>query len=469
MAPFIAFPQAPVLQDGMTVSSASINAHNQGLLYVLGASHCPTPASAWHAQTDIYQSDYVTACEFWLYQPTFNIHYLALVSNDSAGKTAYWRLQALDKNSAWQTMIEENGVWDVYTVRENDLDVDALHSGLFPIDKMYRWRFQVKTSDESYHTKIQAWGVFCREAIAGWQAPHDFGAEVSAASHFNDIRTDLNLLRDQLPTAVPFTNSLNTGTTYDDNDEHTFVKGVYRYRPNSLYGAIKLRFSGTGSNFRLFINLSDTAGNTAKVYESGNIASKDADQLVDATVDLTAGAAAAALTAAGIALTLGNYYAISAGIERQDGSVSYKLLRTVLAKVSDGVPHGTWAEPNEWAEGDTDFGPTHLDKFKTDLEMFYIGGDEVMFGETPPCMYTYIGQATYNFGGIHRKRWLAYHPRSGKTPAIEYGDDYDESYELSTESGWQHFDLAQLTIPWGGYYIVYGVEGCFETDSVYED
>jgi len=468
----VPFPVIPVLQNGMIVSAATIEkGHNSALWYLLGESHASIPMASWHSQTDVYQDAYVTVCQVWLYHTSFAVYYTARVSNDSAGKTAYWRLQAKDKDDIWRTMVEENGVWDAYNFRSGSLDLSNVggndYTLNFPVNKIYEWRFQVKTSDETYHTRIHVWGVWARKAIVGWVAPHDFVAdETSDAGHFNDARTDLNLLYDQLSPVIPFTNSQNQWA-FDDNNPHTYAVGVYRYRPESLYGVIEVGFASVGSNFRLYINFGDSAGNTATVYESGNIASTGVHQIVDATVDLTAGAAAAALAAAGIALALGTYYTVSIGIERQDGSVQYDMEFGAIARVSSGTPHGSWAAPNIWAEGDTDFGPTHLDKIKADLELFYSGGDEEMWGESPSTMYNYIGMITQRYSVVHRKRWLIYRPREGDVAVIRYGTNYDESQSLTEESTWQSYDLTQLPIPWGSYYHVTEVVGAFESDEAY--
>jgi len=455
----------------MAVSAATIEkGHNSGLYFILGESHASMPMGPRHAEHRD-RDYYISICSVYLYHTSLTVRY-GLRIDSTEQKRWYYRIRAKDKDGDWKVMQTENalsGTYDVnYTWKEGDINIAATPDGdltaNFPLGKIYEWDFQIQcATDQDYWVWIIVWGLFCRESISGWQTPHDFAEdETSAASHFNDIRTDLNLLRDQLSPIVPFSFSRNL-TKYDDDDEHPFVTGVYRYRPDSLYGMIKVEFEEAGSNFRLYIRLYDTAGNGAKVYESGNIAATGHDQVVEAEVSLIDNGIGGATP------TVGTYYAAAVGIERQDGSVAYDMEFGAIARTSSGTPHASWAPLNEWAEGDTDFGPTHLDKMKTNLELFYTGGGEAMWGESPSVLKWYPTISTRRLSTIHRKRWLVYHIYSGSDPLkIWYGDDYDDSFELPLGDGWLNQDLTELPIPWGSYYSLVGnCDGAFECDGAY--
>lgn len=191
--------------------------------------------------------------------------------------------------------------------------------------------------------------------------------------------------------------------------------------------------------------------------------STGSEQLVDATVDLTDNGIGS------VTPTVGNYYRVAISLERQDGTDDFDMMLGVIARVSSGTPHGSWAPLEEWAEGDTDFGPTNLNKMKTNLELFYTGGDEEMWGESPSTLKWYNTISTRRLSTIHRKRWLVYHIASGDDPVLlEYGDDYDESFELPLGDDWLDFDLTELPIPWGSYYhLTDNVDGAFECDEAY--
>lgn len=480
--PFIPFPVIPILEDDpvMAVSAATIDkGHNSGLYYILGESHASMPAGPWHHEHRDEDSWY-NVCSVFLYHTSLTVWYGLNIKVDEVGENWNYEISAYtDEDEHWHVMKTasaandttydwESGVIDIADTPEGDL------TALFPLNKIYEWRFRIERDEsEHYWVHIDVWGLFCREAIADWNTPHTFMAdEASAEEHFNDIREDLNWLRDQLSPIVPFSFCRNTATGWKDDDaEYAFIIGVYRYRPESLYGMIKVEFEYTGENFRLYMRVIDTAGNDAKVYESGNIASTGHDQVVEATVDLTTGDAATALTAAGITLTLGNYYRILVGIQEQEGDVNYRMEFGVIARVSSGTPHASWVAPEEWAESDTDFGPTRLNRMKTDLELFYTGGGEVMWGESPSVLKWYPTISTRVLSTIHRKRWLLYHVYSDGTGPIKlwYGDDYDVSYELPDGEGWLNFDLTQLPIPWGSWYHLVGnTDGAFECDDPYE-
>ena len=484
--PFIQFPVIPQLYDGMAVSATTIDkGHNSGLRYILGESHAPQPASAW-LEEHRANTDHYTVCSVFLYHTSLTVRYNLKIRVTVNGQTYYYRIHALDKDSVWRTMKDGSAVNDTnYVYLSADIDIANAegannYTANFPLDKIYEWQFQIKTSDGGYETYIEVWGVFCREVVSAgsWQAPHDFALEVSAAAHFNDIRTDINLLRDQLSPIVPFSFCRNLATaTKDDNNENAFVMGVYRYRPESLYGVIKVEFEAVGDNFRLYVRLIDSAGNNAKVYESANIASTGHDQVVETAVgaipyvDLTAGDAAAAITAAGITLTFGSYYRLIIGIQRQAGGAgqAYAMEFGAIARTSSGTPHKWWYPLEEWAEGDTDFGPSHLNKMRLNLLQFYTGGTDVMWGESPCTMKWYPTISTRVLSTVHRKRWLVYHVYSGTDPIkVWYGDDYDDSFELPVTSGWLNKDLTELPIPWGSYYHITGnCDGAFECDEAY--
>lgn len=464
--PFIPFPTIPELANGMAVSAATLNyGHTAGLRYLLGESHAPYALMPVHYQVDIYRDDETTAWEGWLYHTSLSVVYGLQVCQDSAGKTAYWRIQALGSDGNWRTMASGSNTSSTYVWTTGTINIANVggndYSAFHATGDVYRWRVQVWTSDETYHTKVGVWVLACRKAVTGWVAPHDFGAETSDAAHFNDLRTDLLALRDVLPPVNPLGINGNPASRYiTTGGETTVVDGCYRYRPESLYTGARIKCP-TNSKWRWQVDIYDTAGNTDRVYQSADIVGTGDEALDTKLIDVSA-------AVSNVTLTVGDYYRVRVSVERRIATGTLEIGTCFAMRYSSGAPAAGWPALNAWAHGDTDLGPTELDKLSTAALMLYTGS-EALWGETGCVHFTAIGGATTRYTGPHRKRYLLYRPATGSAPEIAYGDDWDEAQTLSTDAldnGWQWQDLAQYPIPWGGVYLVSGVEGAMEADSV---
>jgi hypothetical protein len=215
------------------------------------------------------------------------------------------------------------------------------------------------------------------------------------------------------------------------------------------------------------VRITDAAQNTAIVYTSDPVTAGVDYTYESADIDLTDGAPAAALTAAGITLTFGTGYLVTLEAVRHSDANTLYLRRGVCLRTSDGAAGGSWANNNLWLAEQRNVGPTQINKVRTDLLELYTGGAEELWGENHAMRY--VTDSERPCAGVHLKRYLMYRCVDGETPTLQYGEDFALDYGLPTGTGWLSFDLTSIALPLGGAYIVADVETAFEADGVYAE
>jgi hypothetical protein len=108
-----------------------------------------------------------------------------------------------------------------------------------------------------------------------------------------------------------------------------------------------------------------------------------------------------------------------------------------------------------------------MNRFSTNLNMLHTGGGEELYGDHHATTANVHAAAARDFTGVRRKRYLVYLPTDGQAPTILYGTGFATEYDLSGGSVWTTFDLQELAIPMGGYYMVANAVACWESDVAY--
>jgi hypothetical protein len=468
----IPFPKVPEVAAGQVVGETYLMLLGRATDYLLGESHAAEAAPNATASLSRYFDEYGDpggdGATYYLYHASDTLAYAFIGGNTSAGKTWYVQLDYYGDDSAWHTV----QTWSDTTSpswQSGTLDLSA--EANLTVGTIYAWRFQTKTSDETYYTTLQVWMLATRTAVSGWVAPPTFTAATSDPDDCNALCTDLNAL---YAGVVPAVNPLamcerakeqtNTQDTYE-----AFARYSYRYRPNGIHVALWGMIGG-GQTWYWRVLLTDSAGNEAEVYESAELASS-ADYVPQSTnIDLTSGGAAAAIAAAGITLTRGTSYLVTIEAKRTSTNQTLYLKNAMVIRTSDGAAAAGWAVPEAWAHGDTDLGPTGMNKYSTDLAMLYTGGDEVLYGDHHAVRYHDEDNV---YGGAHRKRYLVYRAVEGESPTVLYGTSYATDYGLPScavgaGEQWLSYDLTGLTgLAVGAYYYVTEAGAAWESDTPY--
>jgi hypothetical protein len=473
------FPPTPELVDDQVFSSAIVRyGHRAGIEYLLGESHAAyalphvrTPS------TDVYQEEYQTIWELWCYQASQTAYYklqILIFYGNEFDRDWYYRLQVSpDGGTTWYTAREATGTQNTYQDEDGTVDLTAIADGAggyvsdhLTLTNIYLWRLQVKCGRQADPADCTVhcvpWGIGTRGAVSGWVAPPVFAAGPSSAAHANTLRTDLYALYNAL-SAVNVATSQPSYTIVSFSSTWTELSRMaYRYRPDTIRVAVAASGWGDGS-WQWRAKVEDKAGNSAVVYTSAAIVGNEATEPEQyawdtAEVDLTAGAAAAALTAAGITLTVGEWYRVVVEIYTTADPGRVWGFGARADRLSSGTPGAGYSTPNLWQHGDDDVGPTHLNVYSGDLTALYSGA-EALFLDSPAVD---VVADTAGHSLVHRKRYLHYHNASGAS--IFYGAGYATSYGLSDASGWAWVDLEEIGLPYGGAYWVRGCDAAMECD-----
>jgi len=455
------FPNIPELESGQILGATYLNALARGCEHLLGISHAAYALPHATAVLQRYEDSYGTMATYWMLHTADTVAYWFTAGQTSAGKTWYIHLDYYGDDDAWHTV----GAWsgtDSPSAQSGTLDLSA--ETQITVGKIYQWRWQGKTSNETYYTTLQVRYLATRPAISGWAAPPTLSAGASSHASLNTYRADLLALNALLPP----TNALSY---CEDGKKHTHTPGdwvawtrfAYRYRPNGLTVGLWGNMLASTWNWR--VRFADAAGNEATVYSSPKVAAVGDWKYEAADIDLTSGAAATALAAAGITLTLGAGYLVTIEAKRNSDDHALNIRRALCVRTSNGTPGGAWANNKLWAHLNTDVGPAQLNKVRTDLLQLYAGGGEELWSDSHGTAY--VAGQDRPCSGVHLKRYLNYRCAAGETPTLLYGAGFAEEYGLPTGDGWLGFDLATVGLPAGGAYYVANVEAAFEADGIY--
>lgn len=461
MATLPRFPNIPELESGQILGATYLNALARGCEHLLGISHAAYALPHATGVLQRYQSSWGDMATYWMLHTADTVAYWFMAGEDHGNRTWQVRLQYRGDDDAWHTAAEWSGTggWEA---RVGTLDLSGATA--LTVGRIYAWRWQGKTSDETYHTALQVRYLATRATITGWVSPPTIGTGTSSSTPLNTYRADLLALNALLPP----TNALSY---CEDGKKHTHTQGdwvawtrfAYRYRPNGLMVGLWGNMLAASWNWR--VRLADVNGNEATVYSSPNVAAVGDWKYESADIDLTSGAAATALAAAGITLKLGAGYLVTIEAKRNSDDHALNIRRALCVRTSNGTPGGSWANNKLWAHKDRNVGPTQLNKVRTDLLELYTGGAEELWGDSHAAAY--VADEERPCSGVHRMRYLNYRCAAGRTPTLLYGAGFAQEYGLPTGEGWLGFDLSSVGLPAGAAYYVVDVEAAFEAEGIY--
>lgn len=468
--PKVHFPAIPTFEAGQVFSAAVMrHGHAAAISYLFGESHASWPlAHVRPPSTDVYQSIYQTIWELWALQSSQVFYWRLLVKvnyGNAIDRTWSYRIQASpDGGTTWHDVRTESGAQNTYQLRQGTIDISAL--GL-TIGQVYKWRLQVAVTNQPDPADCTVhcipWAMGTRKTVSGWTTPPTFTAGTSNPAHANTLTSDAQALYQALPPADAATSfpSLHTVTFSETWEELT--RAVYRYRPSSLYVAV-LGSAWGDSSWQWRVKL-ETDSASAVVYTSGTIGGDEATELSEyswdnnALIGLTTGAPAAALAAAGITLTLGEWYRVVVEVYSVSAPGRAWAAGAAIYRVSGNVAGAGYTVPHLWAHGDQNIGPTYLNQYAASLTALYSGAEQLHL-DTPAVDVVADGSG---HALTHRRRYLRY--RAPKQARIYYGAEMDRTYDPPASEEWASIDLDSIDLPYGAIYWVTGAEACMESDS----
>lgn len=456
----LSFPTISPVTSGQTLGAAQLNSYKSALEYLLGESHAPMSLPGRASSVARYQTSWGTVWTGYLYHGSNTLYYLMRMHNQGSGKVCHARLLYTGDDGAQHVVKTISAVNNDWTVHSGTVDLSS-ETQLTP-GRAYEWRWQTRTDEETYNTVLEVWTVAERGAISGWLAPPTFAAGMSDPDDLNTLRTDLNLLyANMVARTAALCRPTAQGWENDLENWHSRALAVWRYRPQRLYARVRLRASArVWCQWR--VSLSDQADRSAALYTSDEIEVFDR-RWASVTIGMTDAAVAAALSAAGITLTAGQYYTVKVGIRKtQPAPDAYSLDHVFLCRLSSQAPAAGWAVPHLFAHGDTAISPANMAAYSTDLLELYSGGER-LWGESPAM---WAGGHQDQAYGYHRKRWLCYLHAEDARPQLYHGANLADSMDLPTGTGWQVYDLGQVAgLPWGGLMYLTGCTAAFECDA----
>lgn len=446
---YIPYPTIPTIASGQILSaSAHLNPLTRATHWLLGWSH--RSMSAWHAKpTAVTETgdSYVTRLRGFLRHTWSTLYYdLEMYATSGTGNV---RIAYVDNNGTERVLITLASTLGTFERKSGTLDLSAeVAAGRMTVGRIYQFRIQLLRA----HCKL--WVLSERGSLAGWVTPTNFvDGGVSAAAHFNALRTDYRLLYAQK--VEPVNQALYVGNwqTRGNDYENGFAVGVLRYRPNLLYCAIKVHMMNAHSSrtWQWRVRMENYAGGVTTLYESAPIASTVEPQWASTVIDMT-----------GRGLALGDYYKVIVDAKRYSSDQALYLQDAVIMRQSTANPGGSWANPKTWAHGDK-LMASELDKYRACLLELYTGGAEELFGEIPAVLFDATRAGMFSLTHLHR--YLYYLP-DGSAPTLYYSTNYSKEYTLEAGNGvdWKTFDLHDLHVPYGGAYTVGNVMACHEAN-----
>lgn len=477
------FPNIPTFANGV-LGATHLNALKNGLDYLLGISHGPFCAS--------YCADYRTdeseiRCDTTTYWDTH--YYYGYIYPGDLGKarlfysfwakseeTYYIRLQVYNDGSTWQDVFEISAANASWTRHEGTVSLASLS---LTAGYIYRFRIQIKSSQNGKTSWFQIWYLAIQQSYDSLATNPTFtNGATSGATAFNTLRSNLLALKARLPTALALT-PMPVKTSYADTSTHIYFSAAYRYRPDTLYCKVRSRTSWTEWNWTIqFYSAPETS---VALYTRSNISpTYDTPTWYSQEIDLTSEPYASLLSGAGISLTTGTVYKVRYYFRKPSSAGSVVQLQGagLYRKNTAKTPGGSWTVIAPFSEGDTNVGATKLNKFGTDIAELDTGGSEELWTDLPlnidatvtTSNYQTSSDENFGFSGIFAKRWLVYMVSDIEepAPAIHYGANLEKRETLSTDEGWQSFDLRSTDIPVGTFLAVQNVRHAFLSDTPVE-
>ena len=447
------YPVIPEVVNGAVLGATTLNSYTRAARWLLGVSHAPYIGE--RIQGGNRMGDWGTLWIGWAHHNGDTMHYRLWCQNDSAGKTWRVRIQVQGDNAAWQTPVELSGTETGFQLGSVDLTaLSHLTRG-----KLYPWRIQASTDDETYNTVCEPWRMWIADTITGWQAPPSFAnATIADAADLNIIRSNLSALHAVTPSSEPL-----LASHFMSHGAHgqwaTVGIAHYRYRPEGIRVGLEACGGSPSVGFRWRVNARGTGSEYATVYESPNIVQPAWNWAwFEQTVNLE-----------GIGAALGDIVRVNVQITHDTAGHQSFGRRSYVVRHSSQNPSGAWPTLPDWAHGDANVGAARLNALSTALGELYTGGSEELWGETGMAHMDVVYPGEHM--GVYKRRWLVYMPIAETAPEIIYGPNMADTYSLPTDgtAAWVNFDLSYIEdLAPGQKYVVRNAWVAFESDTVLE-
>lgn len=342
------YPIIATLVNGQVLSAEHLKTYNAALEYLLAESHAPFPLGGAmpSAYTDDSPSDTPhTAWSGYTRHAGNALQYCFQVgeNSDNAGQEYHAIIQYYGDDSAYHTVGTVSGEGSAYLTGAIDISSALMTAGC-----IYEWRVQVYGNDvgthsaDDYNVSYQHWWMaeYRSVSAASWKVPHTFTcAGTSSATHFNDWKTDLDLIEAVIPDMQWLTGNSIIQTNSDTDWHEGIFRGAYPYRPDRLYLGLQCALTG-GSDWQWRAAITDTNGSSVVFYTSGTIAGTGARDWDTATVEIDPGTTAGSLiTAEGITLTRGSYYRVRLDTKKLTSNAEELVAYAgYMMRLSDGIP-----------------------------------------------------------------------------------------------------------------------------------
>jgi len=461
----IPYPVIPEVETGQALGATVLNAYHKAVRYLLGRSHEPITVQN-SPQLSTYGTSWKRMYSWWLPYRGDRINYHYALSTSSAGKTAYLELRYVGDDTNEHVALADSTTGS--KTGASTLTAGTHYGTSMTAGQIYEWRAYLKGADGSNYAICDWWELSTYyNAVTGWAAPHTFVADaVSAAANLNIFKTDCAALKTyRLDGAKGFTVDRSIFYTSGSTSWLEAARFCYRYRPQML-------------RFNVWCDMTPSPG----VYWQWQISGREWGSATWTTLytqpvstkygNLSGGewGTECAVNIGSLVggLAFGDWVQLKVEIKASAAS-NLQCQRYYGNRYSSLAPAAGWAAMTDFVEGDSDIGPTNLNKISTNLVMLYSGA-EALWGYTAA---TGMGGNTVDDGdanikrhsGVHLHRWLHYKPASGSTPTIWYGPNTSRTLTLGTDAGWQAYDMEGSEIWPGLAYEISGCEGVFESDS----
>lgn len=455
----LTWPSIPEVVSGQVLGATQLNIYKSGIEYLLGESHAPVPLALPLSTSERYQTTWGTVWQGYLYHWSDQLYYLIRLRNQGSAYPARAQLVYLGDDGASHALFELAYIDNDWVVHSDTVDLSAAPA--MTKGRAYLWSWQTRTDQETYNTCLQVWATSERGVLVGWTTPPTFSETTSDSAQLNVLQRDLDALRAAHIAPVASLHRVEDRIWENDFDYwHDAASSVWRYRPSRLQVRALLSASFR-ADVKWRVCFMDTAGHVATIYESDEI-HIELYEPVDIIIDMASPAVQAALAAAGITLTPGDYYAVSLGMKKVvESPDAFGFDNAFFCQLPTQVPAPGWVVPKRFMHGDTDISPANLNAYSVDLGLLGPGGSEEFWGEIAPAFMVGL-DPMYAY---HRKRWLCYLHSEGARPQLHYGADVSTSLDLPRSTGWQNYDLTQVNgLAWGGLICVTGCTAAFECD-----
>jgi len=462
-------PQIPAIANGQLLGAEYLNQFGRSLNWLLGWSHTAVTGSSVHFTRNTTSTSGHWGWRGWGLCVGDAMHYAIVLRNVwyATDTVAELRIHA---GGSWVTATTVTHTGDTSTVYQGSVDISGL--GLVEGEHYeVRWLFRTTNSDHQA-SFTHYWTSFQRDISGDWTTLTAFTERQSDAADFEQLRTNIELLRDQAPQInALFNHGWDTAPALDSwmvggtrLEWSTWQTAVLRRQHRYLYVAGYWTAFGD-HDWR--VRVAHPVGTSLSVaYTSPSLFHFDNAKEFGTVIDLDAeGVPHGELFRANIQT-------------RELSGWGLRVHRAWFINYSDQVPDAAWLVPTVFAHGDQTVTPDNLNRWITNANLLYDGA-EALLGEARVVGYgarqpLQSQEGPQILSGTRQHRWLRYRCLGpGVTrPHLHWNFDtaLDEPHvpeQLQAlpyeQNEWITFDLSSVQeLPRGARYCVDHVRVAYE-------